>query len=392
LALLVTYIHALELLTQYGCKSFYTFLKSYTDNKDKTKSGQQVAKILQDISSTAMSEFYAKFQSIFNTPTPTPLPLRHPKLVKLEKIILDHFNGPTTFGQTTRVMIFTQYRESVYEIVEILSAHAEIKAMEFVGQSAVTSTRKSVSQKEQLEVVKKFREGGYNTLVSTCVGEEGLDIGEVDLIVCYDAQKSPIRLIQRMGRTGRKRQGCIAVLVSAGREEQAYNASLAKKNSMYRIITNGSRNFKFYQNNPVMIPAGVEPRCHKLFLQAAVEKEPEVDLKNKRKSKDGVKVKELKKDSNKEEKKKKGTKEVKKGRKSVNNKKVREVVESDLSCMESFVAGSQLPDLDLGGGLSKEKVNDLELNADVVDETVMDMELENQKYFKIFRTDIISLK
>ncbi len=33
-----------------------------------------------------------------------------------------------------------------------------------------------------------------------------------------------------------------------------------------------------------------------------------------------------------------------------------------------------------------------ELNADVVDETVMDMELENQKYFKIFRTDIISLK
>lgn len=43
---------------------------------------------------------------------------------------------------------------------------------------------------------------GYNTLVSTCVGEEGLDIGEVDLIICFDAQKSPIRLIQRMGRTG----------------------------------------------------------------------------------------------------------------------------------------------------------------------------------------------
>ena len=57
------------------------------------------------------------------------------------------------------------------------------------------------------KVVKKFREGGYNTLVSTCVGEEGLDIGEVDLIICYDSQKSPIRLIQRMGRTGRKREG-----------------------------------------------------------------------------------------------------------------------------------------------------------------------------------------
>lgn len=69
-------------------------------------------------------------------------------------------------------------------------------------------------------MVRRFREGGYNTLVSTCVGEEGLDIGEVDLIVCFDAQKSPVRLVQRMGRTGRKRQGRIVVLLSEGREER----------------------------------------------------------------------------------------------------------------------------------------------------------------------------
>lgn len=68
--------------------------------------------------------------------------------------------------------------------------------------------------------MKKFREGCYNTLVATCVGEEGLDIGEVDLIICYDASKSPIRLVQRMGRTGRKRQGRIVMLVTQGKEEQ----------------------------------------------------------------------------------------------------------------------------------------------------------------------------
>lgn len=66
----------------------------------------------------------------------------------------------------------------------------------------------------------RFRQGGFNTLVSTCVGEEGLDIGEVDLIVCFDAQKNPIRLVQRMGRTGRKRQGRIVVILSEGREER----------------------------------------------------------------------------------------------------------------------------------------------------------------------------
>lgn len=31
--------------------------------------------------------------------------------------------------------------------------------------------------------------------MATSVGEEGLDIGEVDLIVCYDAQKTPIRMV-----------------------------------------------------------------------------------------------------------------------------------------------------------------------------------------------------
>ena len=68
--------------------------------------------------------------------------------------------------------------------------------------------------------MREFRSGGYNTLVATCVGEEGLDIGDVDLIVCFDAHKSPIRLVQRMGRTGRKRKGRIVMLLTKGKEEQ----------------------------------------------------------------------------------------------------------------------------------------------------------------------------
>ena len=58
-----------------------------------------------------------------------------------------------------------------------------------------TSGKKGLTQKEQIEVVRRFKEGGFNTLVATCVGEEGLDIGEVDLIVCYDVSKSPIRYL-----------------------------------------------------------------------------------------------------------------------------------------------------------------------------------------------------
>jgi excinuclease UvrABC helicase subunit UvrB len=44
-------------------------------------------------------------------------------------------------------------------------------------------------------VIKKFKDGEYNVLVATSIGEEGLDIGEIDMIVCYDAQKTPIRMV-----------------------------------------------------------------------------------------------------------------------------------------------------------------------------------------------------
>ena len=50
-------------------------------------------------------------------------------------------------------MIFSQYRESVYEIKEVLSVHEPtLKVMEFVGQSSGQGAKKGVSQKEQLAV------------------------------------------------------------------------------------------------------------------------------------------------------------------------------------------------------------------------------------------------
>jgi len=36
----------------------------------------------------------------------------------------------------------------------------------------------------------------HTSVVATVIGEEGLDFGEVDLIVCYDAKGSPIRAVQ----------------------------------------------------------------------------------------------------------------------------------------------------------------------------------------------------
>lgn len=45
------------------------------------------------------------------------------------------------------------------------------------------------------QIIKKFKNNEFNILVATSIGEEGLDIGEVDLAICYDTQKTPIRLV-----------------------------------------------------------------------------------------------------------------------------------------------------------------------------------------------------
>lgn len=36
---------------------------------------------------------------------------------------------------------------------------------------------------------------------------------EVDLVICFDANVSPLRMIQRMGRTGRKHDGRVDILL-----------------------------------------------------------------------------------------------------------------------------------------------------------------------------------
>lgn len=84
----------------------------------------------------------------------------HPKLLKLEEVVLEHFRGHQPSGTSssveaggTRVMIFSQYRESVQEIADMLSQHHPlIKVMSFVGHSTGKSNSKGLTQKEQTEV------------------------------------------------------------------------------------------------------------------------------------------------------------------------------------------------------------------------------------------------
>jgi ERCC4-related helicase len=42
-----------------------------------------------------------------------------------------------------------------------------------------------MKQKEQQQVLQAYRDGKFNVLLATCIGEEGLDIPQVEELLCY---------------------------------------------------------------------------------------------------------------------------------------------------------------------------------------------------------------
>ncbi|GAA5831963.1 hypothetical protein JCM11251_002765 [Rhodosporidiobolus azoricus] len=198
----------------------------------------------------------------------------HPKMEKLRSMCLEHFKAAqnevdeyTGEKRETRVMIFCNFRAVVEEIVACLNTQRPlIKATPFVGQASSKGV-KGKSQKEQLETIKKFKAGHYNVLVATSIGEEGLDIGEIDLIVCYEANKSPIRMLQRVGRTGRARDGHIIVLMSEGREERNWDKANDAYNEVQNALTS-NKIFDLYVDGERLVPEEVKPACEKVEIKA----------------------------------------------------------------------------------------------------------------------------
>jgi superfamily II DNA/RNA helicase len=110
-----------------------------------------------------------------------------------------------------------------------------------------------------------------------------LDIAEVDLIVLFEAVASPISLVQRCGRTGRKRSGRVVMLVSDEIEKKKLeksnddawkinktlqvantkdnvnkNNNNVDDNDDYNYYNKKNSIFKFFENNPRMIPINLK--------------------------------------------------------------------------------------------------------------------------------------
>ncbi|MGQ4833015.1 MAG: DEAD/DEAH box helicase [Candidatus Asgardarchaeia archaeon] len=214
--------HLLELIETQGVSSFYAHLIKL--EKKANRSG--APRTLKEFVST---EAFSELKALSNLLVEKEI--EHPKLTKLIEI-LSEFLGK---NPNSRVLVFTHYRVTAKFIAEKLN-ESGFNAMWFIGQQKRLGI-KGLTQKQQIEILDKFSAGEYNILVATSVAEEGLDIAECDLVIFYDAVPSAVRRIQRMGRTGRKHEGNVIVLIAKGtRDEGYYWASLRKEKKMKEIL------------------------------------------------------------------------------------------------------------------------------------------------------------
>ncbi|MEM4201300.1 MAG: helicase-related protein [Nitrososphaerales archaeon] len=144
------------------------------------------------------------------------LGVEHPKLEELIKVL-------KTLPPGEKAIVFTSYRASVQEIYKKLVSE-RLRARILVGKRGSGG----LTQKEQVAVLEEMRRGEFDILISTQVGEEGLDIAECRLVVFYDNVPSAIRFVQRRGRTGRRAPGRVVAFLVKGTRDEAYYW-LAKK-------------------------------------------------------------------------------------------------------------------------------------------------------------------
>src|SRR5207302_2787783 len=152
--------HAIDLLETQGSRSADKFLSKL--DRASTRSARGLAR------NPRVVEAQKLCASLSTIP--------HTKQKRLRELILADLQS----NPDSKVIVFTQFRDSVEAIVEDLGMFEAVRPVRFVGQASRTSEDLGLSQGEQMQILEEFREGKHNVLVTTSIGEEGLHVPDVD--------------------------------------------------------------------------------------------------------------------------------------------------------------------------------------------------------------------
>ena len=202
--------YALEYLETQGFEAAYNYLLRIIE-EGNSKGGSKAARTL------VRDEKFIEVMRIARKIEEKKEDIENPKLNALRVIIRKELAE----NKDSRIIVFTHFRETAQLVAKALNEVPGVRAARFVGQAS-KGEDKGLRQKEQVELVEKFKKGEYNVLVATSVAEEGLDIPATDMVIFYEPVPSEIRSIQRRGRTGRTRIGKVVILTIKGTRDIAY--------------------------------------------------------------------------------------------------------------------------------------------------------------------------
>ena len=218
--------HSLELLETQTLNGFGEYLKDLSKQAANLKSKG----IQQLVKKPEFNFVYSRTLELLHKG------FEHPKLEKLIEIIKEDFEK----NPKTKIIVFAQFRNTVTTICKRLNEIPGVKAKVFVGQAKKINEKgetTGLNQKEQQSIIKKFSSGEINVLCATSIGEEGLDIPEVNAVIFYEPVASAIRKIQRAGRTARLMPGKLIILVTKKTRDEAYYwAAFHREKKMHSAI------------------------------------------------------------------------------------------------------------------------------------------------------------
>lgn len=239
----LTLFHTLELLETQGIPTLLSFLERMEQESEEKKSYKT---IIND-------QRYSELKRLLSQ----HLKLEHPKMPLLTQVV----ESQVKQHPNSKVLVFTQYRDTASHLVNQLRENSALTVERFVGQASKQDDP-GLSQDQQAEILRNFRDGETNALVATCIAEEGLDIPSVDLVVFYEPIPSEIRYIQRKGRTGRKTAGKAIILAANNTFDIAYlYASRRRVERMRKITSTLNREL-----NPMTRP-GPKPELNPMTIE-----------------------------------------------------------------------------------------------------------------------------
>ncbi|GIL64136.1 hypothetical protein Vafri_18090 [Volvox africanus] len=163
-----------------------------------------------------------------------------PKFWVLLEYLQSYRDKPNFHG-----IIFVRTRQAVFYVTDIIRRAAQlhfVEVLELIGHTNSTKRislspdedrhGRGMSDSQQQQVLRLFKEPGRKVLVATSAAEEGLDVPSCEFVVRYNAAATGIQLLQSRGRARQRVSEFFVILQDGTLDTSLHDKSCLEESNM----------------------------------------------------------------------------------------------------------------------------------------------------------------